>query len=85
MIILHRKLREDEMLFGECQSVIIVTIAEEDLHELVLIALKEDISTHTIGKVTGNSRLSINELVDIDRKELQDAYFNSLEDTLNHG
>ena len=33
---IDRKLRNDELLFGECQSVIVVTLAEENLYELIL-------------------------------------------------
>ena len=76
---LNRKLRVDEILFGECQSVIVVTVSEEDLHKLILIAQEEDISTQTIGVVTNDGRLSINDWIDIDRDSIENAYFNSLE------
>ena len=76
---LHRKLRMDEILFGECQSVIIVTISEENLHKLILIAKEEDVSTQTIGKVTSDGKLSINDWIDINRAKLSKAYFGSLE------
>ena len=44
---LNRKLRNDELLFGECQSVIIVTIEESLLHELILLATKLNVHTQT--------------------------------------
>ena len=78
-LIVHRKLRPDEILFGECQSVIVVTIAEENLHKLILIAQEEDVPTHTIGKVTNTNKLSINDWIEIDRSTLEDIYLNSLE------
>ena len=81
---IHRKLRDDEILFGECQSVIIVTISEENLHKLILIAKEVDVSTQTIGKVTNNGRLVINDWVSIDRSDISDAYFNSLENRINN-
>jgi len=80
---LHRKLRPDEILFGECQSVIIVTLSEENLHKLILLAKEEDISTQTIGKVTKDGKLSINDWINIDRNNLSNSYFNSLEKLVN--
>ena len=41
--------------------------------------------THTIGKVTNDDRLSINDWIDIDRSELEGAYFNSLEKIISNG
>ena len=76
---LSRKMRNDELLFGECQSVIIVTINEENLFTLVEKAQALNVYTQTIGKVTCNGKLIINDLIDIGKKELNDAYFQSLE------
>ena len=75
----NRKLRLDEMLFGECQSVIIVTISKTDIDKLTTISLEDEVPVHTIGKVTNNNRLIINDCIDINRDKLHDAYFNSLE------
>ncbi len=74
----NRKLRNDEMLFGECQSVIIVTIEEDCLHKLILLAQGLDVYTQTIGRVNDTSRLEINELININRTDLHEAYYNSL-------
>ena len=79
---LSRKLREDELLFGECQSVIIVSIEENNLHELVSMANKLNVYTQTIGKVTDNNRLTINDLIDIDRDLLHKAYYNSIKEIM---
>ena len=79
---LSRKLREDELLFGECQSVIIVSIEEKNLHELVSIANKLNVYTQTIGKVTDNNRLIINDSIDIDRDLLRKAYYNSIKEIM---
>ena len=76
---LSRKMRNDELLFGECQSVIIVTINEENLFTLVEKAQALNVYTQTIGKVTSNGKLIINDLIDIGKKELNDAFFQSLE------
>jgi len=74
-----RKLRDDELLFGECQSLIVVTLEEPALYELILLAQKLDMHTQTIGRVTGANMMIINDLINIDRKKLEGAYFNSLE------
>ena len=76
---LSRKLRDDELLFGECQSVIIVTVDEENLCNLVAKAQDLGVYTQTIGKVTDNQKLKINSLVDLDRDFMSKAYFDSFE------
>ena len=73
-----RKLRNDELLFGECQSLIVVTLEESSLYELILLSKKLDVHTQTIGRVTDTGRFVINDLIDVPRKKLEDAYFNSL-------
>ena len=75
-------MREDELLFGECQSVIIVTIDEKNLHKLVSIANDLNVYTQTIGKVTSGNKLIINDLIDIDRDLLHKAYYNSIRDIM---
>jgi len=72
-----RKLRNDELLFGECQSLIVVTLEESSLYELILLSKKLDVHTQTIGRVTDTGRVVINNLIDVPRKKLEDAYFNS--------
>jgi len=74
-----RKLRNDELLFGECQSLIVVTLEEDAIYELILLSTKLDVHTQTIGRVTDVEKLVINDLVNIPRKNISDAYFNSLE------
>ena len=75
---LDRKLRNDELLFGECQSVIIITIEESVLHELILLSTKLNVHTQTIGRVTNTNKLVINNLIDLPRKKLSQAYNDSL-------
>ena len=79
-----RKLEDVEILFGECPSVIIVSIAEADLYNLVVLAKRHDIHTQTIGKVTDNGLLEINDKISIKKNRLENAYFNSLEKKLKH-
>ena len=76
---LDRKLRTDELLFGECQSLIVVTLEESALYELVLLSKKLDVHTQTIGRVTDTNNLIINDSINISRKKIEKAYFHSLE------
>ena len=79
---MSRKLSDDELLFGECQSVIIVSIEENNLHELVSMANDLNVYTQTIGKVTSGDKLIINALIDIDRDLLHKAYYDSIKDIM---
>ena len=81
---LSRKLRNDELLFGECQSVIIVTIKEEDLYDLITKAQELGVYTQTIGKVVDSPNLRINDLIDLDRDSLSKAYFESFEEMMEN-
>ena len=74
-ISIESKLRTDELLFGECQSVIIATINPKDIATLTALNKHEDIHIQTIGKVTDNSKLSVNDLIDIDKSKLESSYF----------
>jgi phosphoribosylformylglycinamidine synthase len=74
-----RKLHNSDLLFGECQSVIIVTLEESALYELILLAQNLNVHTQTIGRVNESNSLVINDQIDISRTKLENAYFNSLE------
>ncbi len=74
---LTRRLRSDELLFGESQSTIIVTVAETHLLALQRIAMEDQVPCITIGRVTDQARLQINDLVDLDRDQLRVAYMES--------
>ena len=77
-----RKLRNDGFLFGETQSVIIVTVDEKNLLDLERISSEYSIPCTTIGRVKNNTRLKINELVDCDLNELKTIYDNVIEDIM---
>ncbi len=72
------------MLFGECPSVIIVSISEEKLYSLVALAKKHDVHTQTIGKVTDDGKMTINDLISIDRKKMEESYFESLKNKIHN-
>jgi phosphoribosylformylglycinamidine synthase len=79
---LVRKLEDVELLFGECPSVIIVTISESKLYELVVLAKKHDIHSQTIGKVSDNGKLRINDKISLKKEVMSKVYFNSLEELI---
>ena len=73
----------DELLFGECQSSIIISIDEDKLIDLINIANKYDVPTQTIGRVNNSNRLEINDLINLSRDEVSNSFFNSLEEIMN--
>ena len=77
-ISIDRKLRADQILFGESQGVIIVSLDPKNLHEIAILAQKYDIYTQTLGTVTDTGILKINDLVDLGRDDISEAYFESL-------
>jgi len=72
------KIRDDLLLFGESQSVIVVTVSKEDLHNVVLKAKDKDVFTQCIGNVNESGQLTINDILSIDRQEMAPAYFDTL-------
>ncbi|TFB12476.1 phosphoribosylformylglycinamidine synthase subunit PurL [Candidatus Marinimicrobia bacterium MT.SAG.3] len=80
-IVISRKIRDDELLFGETQSAIIVTISESDLMRIEEVSGKFQTPCETIGKVSGNS-LSINSFFDITVSKLKKIYESALPDLL---
>ncbi len=79
-----RRLRNDELLFGECPSAIVITIPEINLIDLIMIAKDLDVPTQTIGRVTNDGKLRINNLIHLERSKLEHLYNSSL-DTLMEG
>ncbi len=73
------KLTEKEVLFGECPSIIIVSLNEDSLYDLVLLAEKYDVNTQTIGRVTNDSRLVINDSLNIDKDDIIKSYTSTLD------
>jgi len=64
---LSRKLREDEMLFGETQGMVVVSIGEKDLMEFERICMTIGVPSTTIGRVTTDNQFKFNDVVKIDR------------------
>ena len=78
-ISINRKLREDQILFGETQGVIVVSLEPKNLHHVALLAEEYNVYTQTIGSVNDSSSLKINNSIDIDRKKIEKAYFHTLD------
>ncbi len=74
---LTRRLRNDEILFGESQSTIIITVVEKNLLPLQRIAMGDQVPCITIGRVTASGCLQFGDLIDLDREELREAYMES--------
>ena len=81
-LFIEHKLRDDELLFGECPSLIVVSLKEEDLYQLVLLSKKYNVHTQTIGQVTDDGILEINDIVKLNRKDLGHSYNNSFKDIM---
>ncbi len=66
---IHRKFRNDQLLFGESQSVIIVTLNEKHLLDLEKITQVNQVPSATIGRVRGD-RFIVNEDIDLGLDDL---------------
>lgn len=79
---ISRKMREDELLFSESQSVIILTINENNLLNLEKITSQFQVPSTTIGKVTDDGILKINEVINIKTEDMRKGYFSVLADVM---
>jgi len=82
-ISIDRKLREDQILFGETQGVIVVSLDSKDLHHVALLAQEHNIHTQTIGTVTDSAKLKINQSINLDRRKIEEAYFHALSNAMS--
>ena len=71
---IEHKMRIDELLFGECSSLILVSLNEEKLYDLVHLSKEHDVRTQTIGKVVNNGKFIINDSVNLTKKQLSKVY-----------
>ncbi|MBU0713458.1 phosphoribosylformylglycinamidine synthase subunit PurL [bacterium] len=81
-IYISRKLRDDEIFFGETQSVIILSISENHLLDMERIAARNIVPCFTIGRVKNNNRLKMNESIDISLDDLKEVYTNAIPDIM---
>jgi len=79
-----RKLRNDAFIFGETQSVVVVSVDEKQLLDIERVAGEYAVPCTTIGRVRGGSRLKINDILDVDLNEVKKIYETRIE-TLMEG
>ena len=70
-IFLSRKLRNDELVFGETQGLVLITLGEDDLMEFERICMSVGVPSTTIGRVTDDGRLKFNDLFTIPMEDLR--------------
>ncbi|MBD3274932.1 MAG: phosphoribosylformylglycinamidine synthase subunit PurL [Candidatus Marinimicrobia bacterium] len=73
----HRKLRDDELMFSESQSIIVVSLPEDNLLEIERIASQYNVPCTTIGRVRGD-RYIFNDKIDVAVEDIKHWY----EDTI---
>lgn len=76
-VVLEREGREDEVLFGESASSIIVTVSEDNVETLQQIAKEYSIPASIIGRV-GGRMLAINDWVTVDLADLNSLWHKSI-------
>ncbi len=59
------KIRDDEMLFGETQGLVIVTVEEESIIDIERICMKLRLPCTAIGRVTDTGKFEFNDLISV--------------------
>ena len=67
---ISRKMRNDELLFGETQGLVVVTLCENDLIEFERICMTTGVPSTTIGRITNDGNYIFNDLINIPVKQL---------------
>ena len=65
-----RKMRDDELLFGETHGLVMVTLSENDLIEFERICMTAGVPSTTIGRITDDGNFNFNDLINIPVKQL---------------
>ena len=71
---LSRKLKPEELLFGETHGLVLISLREEDIMEFERICMNIGVPCTTIGRVTNTGRLTFNDMIDISTVELKNIY-----------
>ncbi|MEE8405138.1 MAG: phosphoribosylformylglycinamidine synthase subunit PurL [candidate division Zixibacteria bacterium] len=71
------EIRSDCLLFGETQSRLILSCDRKNENELIAYFTKHGINCKSIG-TTGGDKLTINDMILVDLKELAEAFYNAL-------
>ncbi|NHZ86000.1 MAG: hypothetical protein GWP19_08975 [Planctomycetia bacterium] len=70
---LSRKLKDEELLFGETQGLVVVSLSEEDIMEFERICMTIGVPSTTIGRVTDDDMFTFNESIKIKVDKLRAA------------
>ncbi|MCK4903606.1 MAG: hypothetical protein KAS35_02870, partial [Candidatus Marinimicrobia bacterium] len=68
---LSRKLKDEELLFGETQGLVVVSLSEEDIMEFERICMTVGVPSTTIGRVTDNDLFTFNDAIKIKADRLR--------------
>lgn len=68
---ISRKLRNDELLFGETQGQVVISLGEEDIMEFERVCMTIGVPSTTIGRVTDSGRFTFNEVVNVSVREMR--------------
>jgi phosphoribosylformylglycinamidine (FGAM) synthase-like enzyme len=60
---LSRKLKNEELLFGETQGMVVVSLSENDIMEFERICMTIGVPSTTIGRVTDNNLFTFNDVI----------------------
>jgi phosphoribosylformylglycinamidine synthase len=71
---LSRKLKPEELLFGETHGLVLISLREEDIMEFERICMNIGVPCTTIGRVTNTGRLTFNDMIDISTVELKNIH-----------
>ncbi|MCF7802772.1 MAG: phosphoribosylformylglycinamidine synthase subunit PurL [Candidatus Marinimicrobia bacterium] len=73
----HRKIRDDELMFSENQSLVVVSLSEDNLLAIERIASQYSVPCTTIGRVRGE-RFSFNDKIDVSVEDFREWYDNTI-------
>lgn len=71
-IFVSRKLLTEELLYGETQGLIMITLDEGDIMEFERICIKVGVPSTTIGRVTNDGKLNINNVIELGTADIQE-------------
>ncbi len=71
---LSRKLKAEELLFGETQGLVVVSLSEEDIMEFERICMMIGVPSTTIGRVTDNDLFTFNDAIKTKVDRLRRCY-----------
>ena len=66
-----RKIRNDELLFGETQGLILISFKENNFIKFERICMQNNIPATTIGRVTGDGKFTFNNLINVQVKDMK--------------